>query len=414
MQRVLVEPDSTKERVEGQLARLVEHSALRSSKRLVSFLEFVVRQTLAGSVDHLKERTIGVEVFDRDPNYDTGNDHIVRTAASELRKRLAVYYRDDAHRDELRIEIPVGSYVPQFTSPKSTEMNLIEAASSPVTSSPAVGVQEEKENRHGSRWLLVIATLSAVCLVCLAFNMTRVKETPQSVFWNPIIRENKPILLVVGDMPQGPPEPAPDRDADSPPSPRNPAPGFPTVALGDAVAMTQIATAFAQKGKAIAIRSEAAASFSDLQNGPTILLGAFNNAWSLRFSRPLRFSLAIDPDRQLLYIRDRRNPSSRNWSVIATDQVPNGGRRSNGKAVVDFALVSRIVNSETGRPMVLIGGLYVYGTESASALMTDPQFESLIAPSPLRDNSKVLQIVVQTNVTEGVPGPPKIVAYSEE
>ena len=114
--------------------------------------------------------------------------------------------------------------------------------------------------------------------------MTRVKETSQSVFWNPFIRENKPILLVVGDMPQGPPEPAPDRNADSPPSPRNPAPGFPTVALGDAIAMTQIATAFAQKGKAIAVRSEAAASFSDLQNGPTILLGAFNNAWSLRFS----------------------------------------------------------------------------------------------------------------------------------
>ena len=96
------------------------------------------------------------------------------------------------------------------------------------------------------------------------------------------------------------------------------------------------------------------------------------------------------------------------------DQVPNGGRRYNGQAVVDFALVSRIINSETGKPMVLIGGLDVDGTESASALMTDPQFESLIAPLPLRDNSKVLQIVVQTNVTEGVPGPPKIVAYSEE
>jgi hypothetical protein len=414
MQSAIEDLHYAKERVEGQLARLVEHSALRSSKRLVSFLKFVVRQSLAGSVDHLKERTIGVEVFDRDPNYDTGNDHIVRTAASELRKRLAVYYRDDAHRDELRIDIPVGSYIPQFTSPKSPATNLIEAASSPVTSSPAVGVQGEKKNSPGSRRLLVFATLSVVCLAFLAFTMTRVRETSQSVFWSPIIRENRPVLLVVGDMPQGPPGPAPDRNADSPPSPRNPSSGFPTVALGDAIAMTRIATAFAENGKTILVRSENAASFSDLQNGPTILLGAFNNAWSLRFSRPLRFSLAIDPDRQLLYIRDRRNPSSRSWSVIATDQAPTSGRRSNGQPVVDFALVSRIIDSETGKPMVIMGGLYAYGTEAASTLMTDPQFESLIAPSALRDNSKVLQIVVQTDVTEGVPGPPKIVAYSEE
>ena len=105
----------TKEIVQGQLALLVEHQSLRSSRRLVSFLEYVVCKTLNGEADQLKERTIGIEVFNRDPDYETSGDHIVRTAASELRKRLALYYGDDAHRSELRIDIPSGSYVPQFT-----------------------------------------------------------------------------------------------------------------------------------------------------------------------------------------------------------------------------------------------------------------------------------------------------------
>src|SRR3984957_12980312 len=152
------------EMIEDQVALLMQHPALRPSKRLVSFLQYVVRQTLNGYADQLKKRTIGLEVFNRDPDYDTGSDHIVRTAASELRKRLAVYYDDAAHRDELRIEIPPGSYVPQFKLPKpdkSTETNLVEAGLSPLDRPPLeIGIQR-KPSFPFRRWL-VIASLSAL------------------------------------------------------------------------------------------------------------------------------------------------------------------------------------------------------------------------------------------------------------
>ena len=401
--------------IENQLALLVNHPALRSSARLVSFLQYVVRQTLDGSANQLKERTIGVEVFNRDPDYDTGSDHIVRTAASELRKRLAVYYRDDVHRNELRIDIPVGSYAPLFTvvePDKSTRSDFVAVASSPLGATQEIDVR--KKPGLGSRLWLIVAALTAIVLALLAFDTIHVKKDSQSLFWNPLVRGNGSVLLVVGDVPQGPPDPAPDRNADSPPSLRSAAPGFPSIALNDAVAMTRVASWFAAKGKHVVVRQDAAASFSDLQTGPVVLFGCFSNEWSLRFSRPLRFSLALDPDRQLIYIRDRRNSLSRSWSVVATDHVPSAERRSNGKPLADYALISRVMSSETGKPMVIIGGLYAYGTEAASALVTDPQFESLTASLPLRDNPKVLQIIIQTNVTEGIPGPPKIVAYSEE
>jgi hypothetical protein len=403
----------TAEMIESQLALLVKHPTLRSSRRLVSFLEYVVHQKLAGSADQLKERTIGVEVFSRDPDYDTSSDHIVRTAASELRKRLAVYYRDDSHRNQLLIEIPVGSYVPQFTIPAAHKLGEADFLPTVSSDSPAPITGAQKKKSLANWYWLAVAVFLAIVLIVLAFT-ARDKETSQSLFWNPLMMGTRSVLLVVGDQPQGPPIPASDRNADSPPSPQDAAPGFPSLSYGDAVATTRIATVFAAKGERVVVRQDKTTSFAELQNGPVVLIGAFSNEWSLRFSRPLRFSLAMDPDRQLIYIRDRQNPSNRSWSVIATDHEPTEATRSNGRPLVDYALISRVISSETGKPMVIIGGLYVYGTEAASTLMTDPQFENLIAALHLRRKSNVLQIVLQTNVTERIPGPPKIIAHSEE
>src|SRR3984957_5921093 len=103
------------EAVREQLQALIQDPAFRSSKRSVQFLRYVVERTLDGSADQIKERTIGIEVFGRDPSYDTNLDHVVRTAAIELRKRLAIYYGDEKHRFELRMSLVPGSYIPRFT-----------------------------------------------------------------------------------------------------------------------------------------------------------------------------------------------------------------------------------------------------------------------------------------------------------
>src|SRR5215468_3808426 len=105
-----VEP--TEEMIRAQLNLLVNDEIFRSSKRSVAFLRYVVEQTLKGEAEQIKERTIGVEVFGRKPTYDTNLDHIVRTAATELRKRLAIYYGDERHRNELRMGLVPGSYIP--------------------------------------------------------------------------------------------------------------------------------------------------------------------------------------------------------------------------------------------------------------------------------------------------------------
>ena len=100
-----------------QLERIVDSKYFRNSKRYPVLLRFVVEQTLAGRSNLLKERTLGMTIFDRDSDYDTNADPIVRVTAGEVRKRIAQYYQEPAHEHEWKIYLPLGSYVPRFLFP---------------------------------------------------------------------------------------------------------------------------------------------------------------------------------------------------------------------------------------------------------------------------------------------------------
>src|ERR1700744_4709854 len=103
--------------VREQLKRLLGHHLFTNSKRYPVLLAYTVEQTLLGNAGELKERTIGIEAFGREPSYDVNLDPVVRTTAAEVRKRLIQYYYRPEHAGELIIELPVGSYIPIFREP---------------------------------------------------------------------------------------------------------------------------------------------------------------------------------------------------------------------------------------------------------------------------------------------------------
>ena len=84
-----------------------------NSKRYPAMLQYIVEKTLAGESDLLKERTLGVEVFDRAPSYDTNADTVVRYTAGEVRKRLSLYYHELDHKPRIRISTPVRLLCPR-------------------------------------------------------------------------------------------------------------------------------------------------------------------------------------------------------------------------------------------------------------------------------------------------------------
>jgi hypothetical protein len=106
--------ENAKQAILFELEKVLRSQAFRSSERSRQFLAYVVRSSLAGQTDNLKERSIGVEVYHRKSNYATGEDPVVRISAGEVRKRLDQYYVSAPADTTLRIEIPRGSYAPEF------------------------------------------------------------------------------------------------------------------------------------------------------------------------------------------------------------------------------------------------------------------------------------------------------------
>ncbi len=104
----------TEDEVLGALRLLLESPQICQSNQLRKFLDFIVRETLAGRQDGLKEYALGCEVFGRRETYDPRQDGIVRVQATSLRKRIKEYYRKGGADDRVVIELPRGGYVPCF------------------------------------------------------------------------------------------------------------------------------------------------------------------------------------------------------------------------------------------------------------------------------------------------------------
>lgn len=104
--------------VRQHLETILASHAFAGSKRTQEFLRLIVRHSLDGEMDALRERMIGAELFGRPVSYDTGNDSVVRVRASEVRKKLAQYYSDLGQEEPpVHIELPAGSYAPRFHFP---------------------------------------------------------------------------------------------------------------------------------------------------------------------------------------------------------------------------------------------------------------------------------------------------------
>src|SRR5580700_9056616 len=93
------QPPTAQERdaILRELQEVIASAYFCNSKRYPALLQYIVENTLAGKSDRLKERTLGIEVFDRPSTYDTNAEAVVRFTAGEVRKRLLLYYTEHCH-----------------------------------------------------------------------------------------------------------------------------------------------------------------------------------------------------------------------------------------------------------------------------------------------------------------------------
>jgi tetratricopeptide (TPR) repeat protein len=151
--------ESVQDSVLQELERICSSTGFSRNERLRNFLRFVVEQKIQGKDQQLKETVIGSEVFGRKADYDPRNDPVVRMEAAKLRTRLMEYYSGAGAGDPLRIEIPKGGYVPQWSA--------------------------ILQPRHGPQWKLGAASALVLCLVTAGIFAWRRAEPADASGENP-------------------------------------------------------------------------------------------------------------------------------------------------------------------------------------------------------------------------------------
>jgi hypothetical protein len=376
-----------------QLDRLLANSLFRNSKRYPNLLRYVVERSLDGHAGELKERTLGIEVFGRTPDYDTNLDPVVRTTAGEIRKRIAQYYHEAGHEAEIRIDLPSGSYVPEFHLP----VNESRAATAP------------RPKRAVSHRTIGLFASAAVALPIAALWLHSISpRTTFEKFWTPVYESSNPVLLCIGQRPNLRFSPG-DSESQDFTAASDPLltpeqlylQGSQNVTLPDVITLAHIAGVLQTRGKSYRIRGESATSFADLRDGAVVLIGAFNNDWTIRLTGPQRFSFEQSSNRR--WIKDGTHPDRRDWAVDLS--TPNM------KLTDDYALISRVLDPTTDRIVVVAAGLLGYGTMAAGEFLTNPEYLTAIARTAPRNwEHKNLQVILATKVIHGNSGPPRVVA----
>lgn len=395
------ESKTEKESVHEQLRKIFAHAAFKSSRRCPAFLGYIVEHRLRGDTQPLKERTIGIEVFGRDADYDTNDEPIVRTTASEVRRRIAQYYHEPGHENEIRIELPLGSYNAEFHLP--AEHVLVPAA--PRTHPQNGHFSDTKSSfvlRNRKRFQLgVIAATLVVAIATLA--AWRIQRKPLSAigqFWRPVLTSTGPVLVClntwdISSLMNGTNSPlargATQAGIDF----------HEWLPISDAATFSQITGFLGSERTPYSMRGARSTSLSELMQGPVVLIGIFGNPWTQRVTDPLRFHFVQGDKGAGVYIADRKNPS-RNYSVE--------GEPSSGSAR-DYAIVGRVTNAASGQVAIIVAGLNAAGTTAASEFVTSPRYVNYLQEeAPRGSSSDNIEAVISVQVIDGKPGAPHIEA----
>ncbi len=376
--------------IRAHLDRVLTSPAFRTSKRSQKFLRYVVEQKLAGRGEEIKERSIGLEVFHRSSSYDPSEDSIVRVNANDVRKRLVQYYQHT--ESDIRIELPHGSYVPEFNFVSSTDSD---------GRSPA----PDQRDGHRSRRTMVVLVLALVIVVGLSdltLQHRLSRKTGLEQFWWPLTSSLREPIILVSTGPQvilpegkqvftlGAIRQVQDKN----------------VATGDFLGIVAIATQLQRMGRACHIKPAAQLSLEELQSHPVVAIGMFDNPWTLQLNRDVRFVSHIDGDRPpyQYVISDRQQPA-RQWKAVGT------GPLFPLEVETDYAVVTRLVDPTTHQVFVSAGGVSDRGTEAAADFLVTPSYwEKLAAQAPADWYRKNLQIVLEVRIVDDTAKPPVVVA----
>ena len=425
---------------------MLDNPLFRNSKRYPNLLRHLVEETLAGNEGELKERLLGVIVFHRSPDYDTNQDTVVRLTAGEVRKRIAQYYHQPGHAGQLQIDLVAGSYIPvfrrpdaraqsgfppvleipqgsdqvgdgaipaaqpgTFDSPWMESMDMLPAPERTLVSSKPGLLQSHGSAPHVPFRSLVIRW-TAAGMVLLAVgggalfwgNANGAAHRADRQLWAPILDEPGQVQLVVADL---------SATVSQTEARQTQQAGglFDVLRMGemvnyrDSLAQTNLVAFLARHNKPYSLELSTQATYPELQKSASVLIGGLDNVWTMRVTGPLRYHFAQRGASFVFGIVDRQHPEQGGWYEDLSQPTE--------RITEDFALVARIFDQTTGRPVLVVAGLGANGTAAAAQFLLDPERAEELAAHAPRDWQRLnMEAVLRTQILDNHAGPPRLVA----
>jgi hypothetical protein len=404
------------------------------------FLRLICESYLNGRASELNEYMIGCELYDRDESYNPALDPIVRVGAHGLRKRLEAYYKGEGQDDEIILEIPHGSYAPNFIRRAAPQEVPEPAKEAPDASGLRAFIEKY------SKTLLNLLVLSLMVItITLAYSNTQLrrqsKASAQSreapdVFkpaWGTFLKDGNPALLVLGNPsvyrfwhPTDPTSLSKMRVdlsleearvmgdtlgrerlvVNNSPSPQLMLSYDEYACLGETIGLYRLTGLFNKMGKNLTLKQSRRLVAEDLKNHDAILLGS---NWVKEWvgNTPIRKCFTSGPaasisDQNLL-------PGDEREYVAKYDE-------ETGKLIEDFALIVVKPGITERKTVMIVAGTRSEGTQAAVEFLTDEhymadlnqRFHRILGAFP-----KYFQVLLKVSVDNGIPTDISVVRVRE-
>lgn len=425
------------------------------------FLRVICEFYLDGRAEELNEYLLAYDVFGRDSTYQPSADPIVRVVAHEIRKKLEAYYQAEGASDEIRLEIPAGSYKPVFTR------HPLAPDSNPASQQIAADLQAG--TRPAPRTLLFVLALTVaglMLIVILLFLSNRdlrekvahagrgADPLPAGETWKTFLNDSSPPVVVLSNplVPRfssdGEPEiilrdsvPVPaevvtalrektmknpdllirsqagtgaassERRERAAPEHRRPpvlilSNSFYT-GIGEAIGLHHLTGFFRLANRNIVLKQSRTLSAEDLKNHNVILLGgSWVNEWSGKL-----------PDNEdFVYTNNSTIVNLNPRAGEEPEYKPRFDPRS-GNLLVDYALITLKPNLTEGNKVMVLSGIYSQGTEAAAEFVTNAkhleQLNQLLSQRKRPGGTEHFQALLKVGVENGIPTVISVLALHE-
>ncbi len=403
--------------------RVAQSETFRRAPRLRAFLLFIAERTLRNPVEQLSEYEIGMQVFERRPDFYPVEDSIVRSSARLLRAKLQEYFSAEGKEEPLFIQIPKGSYVPEFVPHAGGE------------SPPIGGAERLLEHRIPVGMYVLLAVCLILLAACLLLWKDRAVATPpqagrvspanliSSVFDQPgselhvvypdsalvSLNDTRPSVLTLDEYIQ-----LKDRDPRIGGALDAAVPGITgrrlITSFRDTAFGFKLSEQMAHEGRILTVRHARLMQARDFRSGNFLLLGSgYSDPWTSLFEAQLNFRFEMEaapPGQRKFRIR---NVSPQAGEAPFYWSSPEDAR--NGSSHARITLTPNL--SGTGK-VLMIAGRSAESSEGAedAALAADlpRQFQALLRGRPLHDLSS-FELLLEIHCVDGVARGANILAY---